>query len=187
MHINNDLYIWSAEDQLLYIKQCQSLRNKQVFWNPEELSHFIQKIYINGFESGVLQLSFDEFKTALLTNDSIWSNQYNYNKETKDSPFYSIHRVDFRQGLKYVKRNHHNKKNLSRREEAKRNWRKEKGIDLDKQKAGGRHDGCPPWMKRMCNKTHRAWERDCITSEQYDELGGWTWKRKDLFDPWMWD
>lgn len=78
-------------------------------------------------------------------------------------------------------------KELSEKEVSRRSWREHKQFKRDKQRHGSSQDGCPPWLKRVCNKTQRRWERDCIKHEKYDELGSGKGKRKDLFDPWLWD
>lgn len=90
---------------------------------------------------------------------------------------------------KYQKKPHHKKKSQEEKDklEAKKKF---KNKHKDKKKAGlgnswsGR--GCPKWLKRHCNKKHRQWERRCIERGQYDRMGTWNWKRKDIFDPWIW-
>lgn len=91
---------------------------------------------------------------------------------------------------KYQKKPHHKKKVKSDKQLAKEAWRQEKGMNKDKAKRqdlhGWRSDGCPVWLKRHCNKKHRQWERRCIEKGKYDKMGS-KCKRKDIFDPWMWD
>ncbi len=91
---------------------------------------------------------------------------------------------------KYQKQPWHAKKVLDQRALNKKAWREEK-INRRNKKAGldgsWSHRGCPRFIKQMCNKTHRRWEKDCIRRERYDEMGTWNWKRKDIFDPWLWD
>lgn len=69
--------------------------------------------------------------------------------------------------------------------QTKEDWREYKQFARDKAKAGSVMDGCPPWLKRQCNKDYRQWVRQCIHREQFDLVGSKT--RKDFFDPWMWD
>lgn len=92
---------------------------------------------------------------------------------------------------KFQKKPHHSKKVLSEKEQAKKAWREYKRTTKDKAKRQDLHgchsDGCPMWVKRHCNKKHRQWERRCIHHERYDKLGSWNRKRKDIFDPWMWN
>lgn len=91
---------------------------------------------------------------------------------------------------KYQKKAHHKKKVKSEKQLAKEAWRKHKGVDRDKAKRQDLHgyhsDGCPVWLKRHCNKKHRQWERRCIEKGNYERLGA-KYKRKDIYDPWMWD
>lgn len=95
------------------------------------------------------------------------------------------------EGKQYVKKPSHKKKVKSQKQKNKEAWREEKQVKRDKAKRqdlhGYRSDGCPVWLKRHCNKKHRQWEKRMIEREQYDKLGTWNWKRKDIFDPWMWD
>lgn len=91
---------------------------------------------------------------------------------------------------KYQKKPGHAKKVLSEKELNKKSWRESKRVTKDKAKREDLHgyhsDGCPVWMKRLCNKKHRQWERRCIEREAYDQLGQRHHKRKDIFDPWLW-
>ena len=65
-------------------------------------------------------------------------------------------------------------------------WRQRKGFARDQAKIqGNRRDGCPPWLKRQCNKDYRRFQRDLIQKGQFEKIG--TKTRKDFFDPWMWD
>lgn len=77
-------------------------------------------------------------------------------------------------------------KEIDEKEAQRREWRKSKGMDKDKQKAGQYRNGPSSWLKRSCNKTHRQWERECLKKERYDEMAEKS-LRKDFFDPWMWD
>jgi len=86
---------------------------------------------------------------------------------------------------KYQRKPEHEKKVLTQEESNRRAWREHKGFGRDKAKAGFKRDGCPPWMKRMCNKEYRAWVRNCIKNDRIEEIGSKT--RKDFFDPWRWD
>lgn len=88
--------------------------------------------------------------------------------------------------IKYQKKAHHKKKTKSQKQLNKEAWREHKQVKRDKAKRQDLH-GCPVWMKRHCNKTHRQWENRCIHHERYEELGNRHYKRKDIFDPWMWD
>ena len=76
-------------------------------------------------------------------------------------------------------------KELSEKEINRRAWRKHKQFARDKARNGSIQEGCPPWLKRQCNKEYRRWVRDCITKGQYEKVGSKT--RKDYFDPWMRD
>ena len=91
---------------------------------------------------------------------------------------------------KYRRKPHHKKKKPSQKKLAKVSWRVEKKILKDKSKrlgiVGIHSDGVPPWMKRLCNKKHRQWERKSLRKRQYDTFGKPNHKRKDIFDPWMW-
>lgn len=91
---------------------------------------------------------------------------------------------------KYQKQPHHKKKVKTEKELNREAWRQHKQVRRDKAKRQDLHgylsNGCPPWMKRHCNKRHRQWERRMIESGQYERTGR-TYKRKDIFDPWLWD
>ena len=85
---------------------------------------------------------------------------------------------------KYRRKSSHKKKS---RISNKQIWREYKQISRDKAKHGSWFSGPPRWMKRMCNKKHRQWERREIHHERYENLGPARWKRKDIFDRWLWD
>jgi len=95
------------------------------------------------------------------------------------------------EGRRYVKKPSHKKKEKSQKELDRQAWREHKQVKRDKAKRqdlhGWRSDGCPKWLKRHCNKKHRQWERRMIEKERYEELGVNYYKRKDIFDPWLWD
>ena len=76
-------------------------------------------------------------------------------------------------------------KEISEKELNRRAWREHKQFARDKKRNGSIQDGCPPWLKRQCNKDYRRWVKDCISKGQYEKVGRKT--RKDYFDPWMWN
>jgi hypothetical protein len=88
----------------------------------------------------------------------------------------------------YQKKAHHKKK--PKEQTNREAWRQHKQTKRDKAKRQDLHghhsDGCPKWMKRHCNKKHRQWERHMIDSGKYERMGA-KYKRKDIFDPWLWD
>lgn len=97
----------------------------------------------------------------------------------------SSYRTKHQKSSHYVKRKHHRVKQVNAHEIAKRNWRKEKGIDKDKQKNGWRRRGAGRYFKRLSNKMHRSWEKEQIFREEYDSMHNIDYKY--FLDPWMWD
>lgn len=64
-------------------------------------------------------------------------------------------------------------------------WREKKQFKRDKARHGSFGDGCPPFIKRMCNKRHRQWERDCIRKGKDEEL--MTCKNTYIYDTYLWN
>jgi hypothetical protein len=77
------------------------------------------------------------------------------------------------------------KKVRSERYLQKKEWRKERGIDRDKARGRRRHWGPRTWAKRTSNKCFRHYENQMVHIGNHEKL--FTGKRKDYFDPWMWD
>ena len=68
---------------------------------------------------------------------------------------------------KYRRKQEHCKKE----ESPKAAWREHKQFSRDKSKGRGWNRGfSKKWYKRFANKKHRAWERDGLTHEKWDEL-----------------
>jgi hypothetical protein len=67
--------------------------------------------------------------------------------------------------------------------QAREDWRAHKQFKRNQARNGSIRDGCPPWLKRACHKSNRAWVKKCIKAEKYDLI----FSRKDFFDPWLWD
>ena len=86
----------------------------------------------------------------------------------------------FRKPQKFIQ---HGIEKKTDRDQARQDWREHKQFKRDQAKRQDRH-GCPPWLKRQCNKDYRQWVRKLIESQEYDKIG--TKLRKDYFDPWMW-
>ena len=94
--------------------------------------------------------------------------------------WYRVH-GPFRQKLKYQKLPHHYPKEPNT---TRTDWRKRKGFVLDRQK---KHCGMwqhypKRWHKKEANHAHRAFERDKIHHEKWDDLCNETLRL--FFDPW---
>lgn len=81
----------------------------------------------------------------------------------------------------YIRSPHHEKKILSDHEIAKREWRKKKYKRQDQK----RNFRASPYFKVLNKKTHRAFERECISNHKTWKLHDRTWKFAE--DPWGWD
>ena len=90
-------------------------------------------------------------------------------------------------GGKYIRKAYHKKKFLSEKEAVKKEWRRYKGIDRDNAKSYNAwcNRGACGWIKRHCNKMHRAWEKDMMSHGRYDEMSEVDYKY--FLDPWYWD
>jgi hypothetical protein len=78
------------------------------------------------------------------------------------------------------------KKVVTEELQSKRDWRQWKGIDRDKANHGYRYgSGCKTWAKKYSNRCFRRYEKNEMSHERYGDL--FVSKRKDYFDPWMWD
>lgn len=96
---------------------------------------------------------------------------------------WSWYRNRHNKGQKYVRRPHHQKKELTEHEAAKREWRSKK---KDRDFKGGKPywKQVSPYFKVVNKKKHRAYEREMIAHERYDDLHAKSWKREDI---WGWD
>jgi hypothetical protein len=92
----------------------------------------------------------------------------------------------FRGPRSYVKATHHEPKVFSGTEQADRDWRDRKQFKRDKARHGWHYrGGSKRWVKQICNRSYRRYEKLRIKNEDYDALE--TVTPKDWFDPWMWD
>lgn len=132
----------------------------------------LKDLYLDGTKVyQVIDCSFAKFKEALLYGNELY----------KEAPRY-WGRPD-RSGGKYVRRPHHQVKTLSETEQSRRQWRDHKGFERDYRRRsrsmyGGRKKVC----KQIANSSHRAWEKECLVQERFDELTNF--KNKLIFDPW---
>lgn len=111
-----------------------------------------------------------------MSNRNYWK-RWSRSRDQSTGPYY-------RQGPRFVQHGVEPKE-LDQKKLNRRAWREQKQLERDKKRTGSIQDGCPPWLKRICNKVHRRWEHDSIKKGQFEVLG--SRKRKDIFDPWKWD
>ena len=64
-------------------------------------------------------------------------------------------------------------------------WRIHKRFDKDKNTTGRRYGNWKKYLKHYCARNHRAYERDCIKNERYDDFHNRTYKQSE--NPWNWD
>lgn len=77
------------------------------------------------------------------------------------------------------------KKEISAKEQIRRDWRKKKGRDRDSKKVCWRR-GAGKWYKNYSNRLHRSWEKQNISNSNWDDLVN-DRKIKFFQDSWMWD
>jgi hypothetical protein len=87
-------------------------------------------------------------------------------------------------GESSFRQNGYDGKEIDEEAQSSADWRERKHFKKDKSKRYKRRS-CPKWVKRQCNKEYRAWQRDLIQRDKFEEIGSKT--RKDFFDPWIWD
>lgn len=138
----------------------------------KEFNEPLMNLYLDGTKVyEVINCTFEQFKEALLYGNDLY----------KNPPAFGGY--PDRSGGKYVRQAHHKPKVLSEQEEFRRQWREHKGFTRDHSRRnrsmyGARKKHC----KRISNRTHRAWEKECLVQERYDELTNF--KNKAIFDPW---
>jgi hypothetical protein len=161
-------YVWrdglQAEEHPNYL-------DKKEFVEP------LNDLYIEGFYIyQTLKCSFSEFRQALLFGNHLLSSQ-NY---------YIPYRRPDKSGGKYTKQPHHQKKTISEKEQSRLDWREKKGFTRDYRRQNRSFRGrCKKIRKIIDNKQHRAWERNCLAHEQFDEL--YNGKNKIIFNAWKID
>lgn len=90
-------------------------------------------------------------------------------------------RIEAREKVtRYRRRPEHTKKELTEKEIAKRDWRKKIKDPRDQKYCRRLHS----YFKVINKRTHRAHEKHCIATGQFDRLGSNSY---DAVDPWGWD
>lgn len=142
-----------------------------------EFNEPLSELYFEGKNVyQVINCSFPEFCQALLFGNHLYPNrQY----------FPGFSRPD-KVPSKYVRQSHHHPKILSEQDQARKDWRERKGFTKDYRRRSRSYRGrCKKIRKFFDNKQHRAWEKDCLHHERFDELMNGT--NKAIFDPWKID
>lgn len=157
--------------------------------DKDHLDDLIERKYVELRSLYEIPFHFDEFKRFVYKHPDLryyaryWEGPYPYYR--RPGPIADRHGLYYRHGTAFTQHGIEPKE-IDEKTQQKNDWRKKKGIDKDKQKAGQYRNGPSSWLKRSCNKTHRQWERQNLKKERYDEMSEKS-LRKDFFDPWLWD
>jgi hypothetical protein len=136
----------------------------------------IGDFYREGRMYGALNLmDYKQFKLRLTKNRYNFYYTRHYDKDRLRN-----HYKYNRNGKKHP-RDYSEKKVLSEKEQAKREWREFKNDPRDQKRYRSRTTA----FKAANKRTHRAYENYCINSDQYDKLHDRTWKQME--DWWSYD
>jgi hypothetical protein len=147
----------------------------------------IDWLYKLGRDRLVLRMAFDEFEDLLKSGNAPYIG-YPWSTSSRWRGYRNwISQGYFRGPRSYVKATHHEPKVLNGTEQAERDWRDRKQFKRDKARHGWSYRGgsSKRWVKQICNRSYRRYEKLRIKNEDYDALE--TITPKDWFDPWMWD
>jgi len=154
-----------------YVRYYSSVRyhytGNKINWN------LIDSFYREGRSDKVLNCDYGQFADIMI-------NGYQY-KWTA----WSRLEVPFRHKHDQVKWKEKGKKEVSEKEQARRDWREKKGINRDNKKASWRRRA-GKWCKNQSQRYHRAWEKENISKGNWDDLAN-DKSLKYFQDSWMWD
>jgi len=191
---------WDTDASDTYVRECYKLYHKKwserytlgdSYYGPHEKRwhrgdwkyHYtgananwmhIEKLYREGRARKVLACDFDQFAHRVIKG--YHPGRY-FRRSYLDAPFRNRH--------EQVNWKDKGKKNLSEKEQAKRDWRKHKQISRDKKQASYTRSA-PKWIKRYSQKLHRSWQNQNIAHENWEELMD-DKKIKFCCDPWLWN
>jgi hypothetical protein len=158
-----------------------------------ELGRFVSEVavinwlYKLGRDLLVLRMDFDQFQSLLRESHPPYGD-HSWRTSSRWRGYRGwISQGYFRGARSYVKATHHEPKVLSGTEQADRDWRDHKQFRRDKSRHGWSYRGgsSKRWVKQICNRSYRRYEKLRIKNEDYDSLE--MVLPKDWFDPWMWD
>jgi len=150
-------------------KVCDTELNPGVCYYPYYSLHYLYKL---GRDLQALDLSFKEFE--------MWMKDEPTKKEKYHRKHWTAFYGTYTPQQHYVRKSGHQKKTLTEEERQKREWRIRK--KWEKAHCGYDRGFSKKYYKKKANGRHRAWERDCIAHERWEELGGnYT---KITHDPW---
>ena len=165
-----------------WVLNYQKELNFDYYWGPYTVrkvkENEVQKYYWEGRLLKRLELmDYQQFKRRVSESGYFYGskkwkrerirNHYKYNRNGKRNPT-----------------NYSEKKVLSEKEQAKRQWRKFK-KDRRTQKFHKNYRGVKQRFKHDCARFHRNFERHCLANGNYDQLHDRTWKQ--VINWWSYD
>lgn len=109
------------------------------FNSGQSESATIEWLFKYGKDLQLLTATYDQFR-GFLYDWMFYVEPYVYRKQRwrRTEYWYTDHGTDFREKLSYTRRPEHSKKELSPKEQNRREWREHKGVERDKARNGNR-------------------------------------------------
>lgn len=196
---NNPFYVlrWNAEDNCTFLKHYHKIFEENsrlccleeavfdpIFYHRIPKKLLLDQMYFEGkFVYQALTCSYSEFCGYM--EGGLPRKCFRYFKPRWFSSRYLWYYYRYRERMSYRRLLHHDKKELSQEEQNRRAWREEKQFERDKAKRIWRRS-CGKYNKKRAHEKHRAWQRNYIETEKYEELLD-TSKLKGYQDSWWWD
>jgi hypothetical protein len=193
--------LWSPKDQQEFIsssyQKYQHFRDNRIVRNPwgtnthyyseAEENALLSRLYKEGRLAKKLRIIYEDFKYAIL-HTSGKLGDYRPSKKRwgcrgNKTYWYDDHGVGYRQKMKYQKKEHHQKKELSEADVSHQEWRERKGFDIDHQKTHWWSGTRKTEAKNLSNRWNRRQEKRAIHNEDYDSF----LIQKQIHDSWLWD
>jgi hypothetical protein len=152
----------------------------------------LSELYKFGRDLGHIKIPYYEFEGSILCGGSLKTFHYNKKNGNKrvwrhshrsDTYWYDDHGVYYRQKMGYQKKSGQQEKTLTKKEQAKRDWRETKDFIRDRRKDRYWGRGRKTFAKTISNRWNRRSEKRAIFNEDWDNF----LTLKEIHDKWMWD